>query len=360
MLRIVRILAGFLAVVVALALLAGASAAAALAYGNSGPRLPYPFPQVDGVELERPGLAGGGLVRFEVRRGESARSVGNRLAAAGLIRNRHLWVALGRFRDGHIRAGVYLIEAPSSQLAIRRLLEEGRDELLRVTVQEGLTVRETALAMEAAGITTAAEFIAAASSPELLERFRVPNPSLEGFLFPDTYFFPAGFPAERVVLAMADNFFAQLAAIDPGLWDLPPGELNRLVTLASIVEKEYRVPEEAAVMAGVFANRLRVGMRLESCATVVYVITEKLGRPHPSRIFYVDLEIPSPFNTYRVQGLPPAPIASPGAIALRAAFSPAETDYLFFRLRNEATGHHTFSRTMAEHVRAGALFVRGW
>jgi len=159
---------------------------------------------------------------------------------------------------------------------------------------------------------------------------------------------------------MAENFFAQIAAIDARLTAMPPDELHRLVTLASIVEKEYRVAEEAAVMAGVFLNRLERNIRLESCATVVYVITEQLGRPHPNRIFYVDLEIPSPFNTYRVAGLPPAPIASPGAVALRAAAAPAGTDYLFFRLINEATGHHVFSRTYAEHSRAGALFVRGW
>ena len=98
-------------------------------------------------------------------------------------------------------------------------------------------------------------------------------------------------------------------------------------------------------------------MRLESCATVVYVITEQLGRPHPQRIFFVDLAIQNPFNTYVHWGLPPAPIASPGETALRAAFFPIETDYLFFRVVDPAVGRHIFTRTLAEHNRAGALLV---
>jgi UPF0755 protein len=359
--RIVKFIAGFAAAIAAVCLFAGAAAAAAFAFGNSAPEFrPGALAAVDGAELGGAGGESGALVRFEVRRGESARSVGNRLADAGLIRSRAFWNLMGRFADEHIKVGVYFIEVPSTQMAIRALLETGRDELVRVTVPEGLTLRETALVLEAAGITPARDFIAAASDPEILGPLGIPGDTMEGFLFPDTYLFPSGFPAARVVQAMAANFFAQLAAIDERLPALPLEDLARLVVLASIVEKEYRVAEEAAVMAGVFANRLRVGMMLESCATVVYVITEKLGRPHPNRIFYVDLELPSPFNTYRNLGLPPAPIASPGLIALRAAFEPEQTDYLFFRLVNEATGHHVFSRTYAEHVRAGALFVRGW
>jgi len=356
--RIARRIVGFAAALVGLALVAGVAALALFAYGNSPPPAPaYPFPEVDGITLYPGGGEGGNqAVRLEVRRGESAQSVGNRLALAGLIRDRHFWNLLARFSDRHIRTGSYLIEIPASQLAIRRILEEGRELLLRVTVPEGLTVRETALVMENAGITTAAEFIAAASDPEILARFRIPGPTMEGFLFPDTYMFPAGFPAARIVQTMADNFFAQIAAIDRGMLAVSPEELARLVVLASIVEKEYRVAEEAAIMAGVFQNRLDIGMALQSCATVVYVITEILGRPHPNRIFYVDLEIRSPFNTYMFPGLPPAPIASPGAVALRAAFAPARTDYLFFRLRYEDTGHHTFSRTMDEHSRAAAHF----
>jgi len=365
--RIVRRLIGLVAALIALGLLAGVVALAVFAFGNSPPpSLPNPFPEVDGVTLElATGTDGGAVVHFEVRRGESSQSVGNRLEAAGLIRSRDFWNLMARFSGEHVRAGSYLIEVPSSQMAIRSLLESGREILLRVTVPEGLTVRETALIMESAGVTTAREFIAAASDPEILARYRIPAPSMEGFLFPDTYFFPAGFPATRIVQTMADNFFAQIAAIDERMPAMPPEDLLRTVVLASIVEKEYSVAEEAAIMAGVFTNRLNIGMMLQSCATIVYILTEVLGEEHEetiihrrygNRILYRHLVIRSPFNTYMVPGLPPAPIASPGAIALRAAFEPVQTEYLFFALRPGGDGRHNFSRTLAEHNRFARAF----
>ncbi|HOX92645.1 MAG TPA: endolytic transglycosylase MltG, partial [Spirochaetales bacterium] len=126
----------------------------------------------------------------------------------------------------------------------------------------------------------------------------------------------------------------------------------------SIVEREYRLPEEAPRMASVFLNRLKIGMALQSCATVVYVITQRLGKPHPSRLFDRDLEIPDPFNTYRQPGLPPAPIANPGLVALSAVFRPESSRYLYFRLVDEASGRHYFSETLDEHIRAGSLSVK--
>jgi len=362
--KIAKRAAGLLAALAALALIAGAALAAAFAFANSPPPgLPDPLFAADGLEIEW--LGGAAFARFEVRRGESARSAGNRLAAAGLIRSRHFWNMLGRLSGSHIRAGTYLIELPASQTAIRAILEEGREVLLRVTVPEGLTVRETALRVEAAGIAPARDFVAAASNPRILAEFGVPGPTMEGYLFPDTYLFPAGFPAEGVVRAMAGNFFAQIAAIDARMAALPPAELARAVILASIVEKEHRVPEEAAVMAGVFENRMRIGMALQSCATIAYILSEVLGEDHEetiihrrygNRILYRHLEIRSPFNTYLVRGLPPAPIASPGANALRAAFEPAQVGYLFFVLRPGGRGDHNFSRTLAEHSRFAREF----
>ncbi|MCL2558024.1 MAG: endolytic transglycosylase MltG, partial [Treponema sp.] len=271
--RFIRRIIVFFAALATIALLGAVAVVAFLFHSNTAPAaLPSPFPQVDGVSLEDGGL------RFEVRRGETARSVGSRLAAAGIIRNRYFWDLLGRMRDDHIRIGSYLIEFPMSQMAIRGLLEEGRDELVRVTVREGATLRATALVMEEAGLVRAEDFIAAASSPEMLARFGVPGETMEGYLFPDTYIFPLGFSAERIVAAMAENFFARLAALYDGSQALTPEALHEIVILASIVEKEYRVADEAAVMAGGFTNRLNRGNRLESCATVVDIITEKLGR----------------------------------------------------------------------------------
>jgi UPF0755 protein len=128
--------------------------------------------------------------------------------------------------------------------------------------------------------------------------------------------------------------------------------------MASIVEREYRVDEEAPLMAGVFYNRLRIGMALQSCATVEYVITEIQGRPHPERLFDRDIEIRNPYNTYMVPGLPPGPISAPGEVALHAAFNPVPSDYLYFRLVNPAEGRHYFSKTLDDHIRAGVLYVK--
>jgi UPF0755 protein len=139
---------------------------------------------------------------------------------------------------------------------------------------------------------------------------------------------------------------------------MPPDELNRLVILASIIEREYRLDEEAPLMAGVFKNRLDIGMALQSCATVEYVITEIQGKPHPEVLSTRDTEIRDPYNTYIRSGLPPGPIASPGAIALKAAFNPVKSDYLYFRLVEADLGRHYFSRTLDDHIKAGRLYTK--
>jgi UPF0755 protein len=131
-----------------------------------------------------------------------------------------------------------------------------------------------------------------------------------------------------------------------------------MVIMASIVEREYRIDEEASLMAGVFFNRLGIGMALQSCATVEYVITEIQGRPHPEVLSTRDTEIRDPYNTYIRPGLPPGPICSPGATSLKAAFEPAPSDYLYFRLVEPSSGRHYFSRTFDDHIRAGLLYVK--
>ncbi|WP_255947327.1 endolytic transglycosylase MltG [Brucepastera parasyntrophica] len=125
------------------------------------------------------------------------------------------------------------------------------------------------------------------------------------------------------------------------------------VILASIVEREYQIREEAPLIASVFANRLKIGMGLQSCATIEYIITEIQGLPHPVRLYDRDLEIRSDYNTYLWAGLPPSPISNPGLIALNAAFNPAKTNYLYFRLTDSESGAHTFTRSLDEHVSAG-------
>ena len=352
-----RLVFKLITVLISLGIVIGGVALGGLAFLNAPPPNPPAFAPEGNPGQEAMRFDESGALILEVRGGESAQSVGRRLENAGVIRSTYFWNLLARLGREHIRAGTYRIELPANQISIRSVLTAGEQLLVRVTIPEGLTLRRTAELLEEAGITRAQDFIAVASSREMLDAFNIPGQTMEGYLFPDTYLFPLSYPAHRVVSAMANNFFSRLAQIVPESASMTPAEINERVIMASIVEREFRVREEAALMAGVFFHRLRIGMMLQSCATVVYVITEQLGRPHPERLFYRDLEIPSPFNTYRHRGLPPAPIASPGETALLAAFYPVHTDYLFFRLIDPADGRHFFSRTLAEHHRAGALFV---
>jgi UPF0755 protein len=310
---------------------------------------------MDGMRLEDSALF------LEVRNGETAYSVGSRLENAGVIRNRYLWYMLFRLDREFMKTGTYRIELPATQMQIRSLLISGDQLLVRITIPEGVTLKKTARVIEDAGICGAEDFLNAASSREILSSYSIPGTTMEGYLFPDTYLFPLGYPASKVVSAMADTFFRRLEKInsETGGRTFNSTELNRRVIIASIVEREYRVAEEAARMAGVFYNRLQIGMALQSCATVEYVITEIEGRPHPEILYNRDLEIRNPYNTYLRPGLPPGPISAPGEIALKAALAPEQTNYLYFRLMDLGTGQHYFSRTLDDHIRAGALYVKG-
>jgi UPF0755 protein len=311
------------------------------------------FRPVDGIKA-----MSNGDVRIRVREGESAGSVGNRLEDALLIRSGLLWNIVSRFDGDFIKQGVYLVSEPMPLTDLYRLLKTGRDEIVRVTIPEGVTLSKMARILEDADIVPADEFLAAARDPAFLDEYHIPASSAEGYLFPDTYFFPLGYPARLIVKTMADTLFAKLDAVRGSSPQETAAALHEKITLASIVEREYRIDNEAPVMAGVFANRLDLGMRLQSCATVEYIITEIQGKPHPTRIFYRDLEIPDPYNTYRETGLPPGPIAAPGQTALSAVYHPAQTPYLYFRLADANAGRHTFSRTFEDHNNAAVFYTK--
>jgi UPF0755 protein len=299
-------------------------------------------------------LTGGGVL-IEVRKGESGLSVGKRLEEAGIIRSRYFWHLISRLDSQFVKTGTFRLELPAGQLNIRKALVEGRQMLERVTVPEGLTITKTARLLEDAGICDLESFLQAAEDPEILNYYRISGPTVEGYLFPDTYLFPNDYPPDMVIRAMADNFFTKLGELSGGT---VPGGLRDLVILGSIVEREYRVADEAPLMAGVFFNRLRIGMALQSCATVEYVITEIQGKPHPALIYTRDTEIRDPYNTYVYPGLPPGPICSPGALAMEAVLSPRDSDYLYFRLADPGAGRHSFSRTFDDHIRAGVFYLK--
>jgi UPF0755 protein len=297
-----------------------------------------------------PGIPPEGRV-VRVLKGETLSSIAARLHQEGLIRSPSWLKLLSRIRHSgsSFKSGYYLVKPGDTTVDIHDLLVSGYQEQLKVTIPEGWTLRKIAAHMQAKGVASEREFLEAASSPVLLKRFGIPAENLEGYLFPDTYFFPPGYPAYAVVEEMVDRFFEQLEVIAPEYRQRQAAELHRTVILASIVEREYRRPEEAALIASVFNNRLKYNIGLESCATLEYIITDIELKPHPQFLTAEDKRIDSPYNTYKWAGLPPGPISNPGRVALEAAFRPAQTNYYYFVLKDPETGEHYFSESLREH-----------
>ena len=284
--------------------------------------------------------------------GASFSAVTDSLKAHGVISSPRRFKLLARVRgvDRSVHAGVYEFPAGTSEWTVLGMLAKGKKAALRFTVPEGLTIQDVAaLAAERLGIPEDS-FVAVArdgKSASALLGTRVP--SFEGFLRPETYILPADLNADELVRIMANGFKAEW---EPA-WDvrLRSLKMNRLelVTLASIVEGEARADDERETIAGVYHNRLRIGMALQADPTVQYAISLKRGR-RKSRLFQKDYQFKSPYNTYLNPGLPPGPVNSPSRRSLEAALYPADVRYLYFVAGPD--GRHVFSRTYNEHLRA--------
>ncbi|MGL4981990.1 MAG: endolytic transglycosylase MltG [Treponemataceae bacterium] len=283
--------------------------------------------------------------------GASVSSVASELKKAQLIRSEKLFYYLARVQKNSIKAGRYTITGDLSLLEIIDLLENGRQDYIRVSIPEGFTLSKIGALLEKENVITKEAFLSASQDGKLLEKYRIPAKNVEGYIFPDTYFLYQDMKGFDVLSLFINNFYKNLDDLHIPTED--PVDLHKTITLASIVEREYRMASEAPLMASVFKNRIEKNMGLESCATVVYILTELQGKPHPDIVTYADLKIDNPYNTYKWAGLPAGPISNPGKIALRAAAFPPSTDYFFFRLINEATGEHVFSATFNEHRSAG-------
>ncbi|MBE7561133.1 endolytic transglycosylase MltG [bacterium] len=281
--------------------------------------------------------------------GWSARRIGRELAGLGLVERPEHFELAARWQgvDADLRAGRFVLSRDWNPLELARQLQESRRrEMERLTVPEGSGTREIMHQLYAACGIAPASLERLLTSPELLARHHVAAGSLEGYLFPDTYDV-AGLgvsDATRIVLRMLERFESAAREIGLATDANPPAGLSRheMVTLASLIEREARDPSEFPLVAAVFYNRLSRGMRLESCATVLYALGRR-GGP----LLFSDLGVDSPYNTYRRAGLPPGPICNPGRRALAAALSPAATDALYFIAKGDGT--HYFSRTLAEH-----------
>jgi len=301
-------------------------------------------------------------IRFEVSQGESVKAIALKLEEEGLIKNSSLFYYFVRFpsffklffgnintdQDFVLKSGIYQLNYGMTYSELVKNLSSGQQEYIKLVVPEGKTISQVAQILEDKGICFIQDFKEACYNKRMLEIRGIKGESAEGFLFPDTYFLTPGMPASQVCEIMIDNFFEKIKSV-PGLSEKTEEELFETVTLASIVEREYRVEEEAPLIASVFTNRLKQGIGLYSCATIIYILTEIECRPHPDRVLLEDTKIDNPYNTYKWAGLTPGPISNPGLVALNAAANPPKTNYYFFQVVDSEAGKHVFSTTFDEH-----------
>jgi UPF0755 protein len=309
------------------------------------------------VETEAP--TGAPPAEIMVPPGASTQGIAERLASAGLIRRPWVFALLVRLRgdSGRLKAGRYRFEGPYSLLDIEQKIVDGDVERREITFPEGRSIFEMAELVGKAGLSGEA-FLAAARDPAPVADLDPQATSLEGYLFPETYDIKDGsneaaLPAEMVKVAR--GVFEELELTPAGRTISGQSlTLRQILTLASIVELETAAAGERPRIAGVFLNRLRLGMRLQTDPTVIYAL--KLEGRYRGNIRKADLSSESPYNTYRFAGLPPGPIGSPGRSALRAVLQPETTDALYFVSRNDGT--HVFSRVLRDHERAVDEFQR--
>ena len=282
-----------------------------------------------------------------VPRGASFAQAADSLARTGLIGSPRLFRLYGRVTGGdrNIKPGTYLLKRGTPWADIVEALNGGKGLVNTVTIPEGFGLFQIAPLLSQQLQVSVDSVNAAVRDTALKNRVGASAETLEGYLFPDTYAFPVGTSAREAVGEMVKGFERQWKPAWNSRLDSVGLDRNKAMTLASIVEREARRPEERPVIAAVYLNRLKAGMLLQADPTVQFA----LGR-HTPRVLLKDLEKDSPYNTYKYPGLPPGPIASPGTASIVAALNPAKVDYLYFVAAPD--GHHEFRRTLSEHEQA--------
>ena len=294
-------------------------------------------------------------VRVVVPRGANLRVAAESLAKAHIVRNATAFRFYAMFRGRHrsIRAGTYVINPRLTWGDVLDVLQGGKSVEQRITIPEGWSLEQIVPQLARVLRAPVESVQAAVRDTALLHALDVPTPTLEGYLFPDTYVFPEGTTPRAAVKVMVGRFQQVWQPEWDQLLQARAMSRNDAMALAAIVEKEARLPEERPVIAAVYLNRLKAGMPLQADPTVQYAIGH-----HVSRVFYKDLEIDSPYNTYRIKGLPPGPIASPGKPSIVAALNPANVPYLYFVAHPD--GHHEFTKDFAAHIEAVKRARREW
>ena len=299
--------------------------------------------------------SGTGRVRVIIPHGSTLRVAAESLAHAGVVQSATMFRVYAKLRgsDRSIRAGTYVFQRGGSWGEVLDDLRGGKGLEHAITIPEGWSLYQIVPQLARVLGAPVDSVQAAVRDTALLHALDVPTPTLEGYLFPDTYVFPDGTTPRAAVRVMVDRFqrvwqpdwSQQLQALAMSR--------NDVMALASIVEKEARLPEERPVIAAVYMNRLRAGIPLQADPTVQFA----LGK-HVARVYYKDLEVESPYNTYKHKGLPPGPIASPGRPSIEAALYPANVPFIYFVAFPD--GHHEFRRDLAGHEKAKLEARKAW
>ena len=300
-----------------------------------------------------PYKSGEDLKKIEIRKGQSLKSISLMLKREGIISNSTLFTLAVQILggEGNIKAGEYVLSARFSPYTIFQILNGGKILTYSITIPEGYNIREIAELLHRKGIINKERFLKLVKDPKLISRYGINSSTLEGYLFPDTYRFSKGLEEERVIDMMVKRFWQKITPLlsrvkSSGM------SLSEVIILASIVEKETSLSKERPLVASVFLNRLRKGMKLESDPTVIYGLKGFSGDLKKE-----DLRNPHPYNTYIYKGLPPTPICNPGLSSIKAVLNPSHTEYLFFVSKND--GSHFFSKTLKDHIKAVGRYQLG-
>ncbi len=287
-------------------------------------------------------------ITFNMIPGYNFSQAAEKLHQSGLVASPVRFRVLARIKgyDKKIKAGEYLLSPSMTPTGILEILVKGKVKQYKFTIPEGYNLKQIAEIVTSAGFGTSSEFISIVYNRKSAQKtFGKEVLTYEGYLFPDTYYFPKGITLNDIVAGMKKRFWSEFKPE----WKLQAKTLglsiHEVVTLASIIEKETGIPSERPVISSVFHNRLRIGMRLQTDPTVIYGLKKfngNLTRKH--------LTTPTAYNTYVIKGLPPGPIASPGAASIEAALYPATTKFLYFVSKNNTT--HKFSTNLRDHNRA--------
>jgi len=287
-------------------------------------------------------------VFVEIPKGSSARTIARILADQGVVRSQWTFALLCRTRSNRrLQAGEYYFDHPQTAFNVFDMLAAGKVFELTVTVPEGYNIMQIADLLAEGKLVSREDFLAAARDTTPIRDLAPTAPSVEGFLFPATYEFPRHITSAKIIAEMTQHFRTEWSVLTAATPLVNGRAAQSIVTLASLVESETPKMDERPIIAGVFQNRLRIGMALACDPTVVYALEQK--GDYDGTLTSADMHVDSPYNTYRNPGLPPGPIANPGEASLRAALQPATVDYLYFVA--DTQGGHFFSKSFAEHIR---------